>query len=72
MQSHDPRPGPAEVGGEDLRRRDRLRRGDGAQLHGRRCQQPLCQCRRSSTPVSESSDGVAGQATRCGVAAGIS
>jgi len=35
--------------------------------HGRRCQQLVCQWRRSSTPEPESSPGVSGQATTCGV-----
>jgi hypothetical protein len=40
--------------------------------HGRRCQQLVCQCRRSSTGDEERSPGVSGQATTCGVPAVIS
>jgi hypothetical protein len=44
----------------------------GAAGHGRRCQQLVCQCRRSSTPEDESRLGVSGQATTCGVPGVIS
>jgi hypothetical protein len=40
--------------------------------HGRRCQQLMCQCRRSSTPDPDSKPGVSGHATTCGVPGAIS
>ena len=40
--------------------------------HGRRCQQLVCQCRRSSSPDAESSPGASGHATTCGVPGAIS
>ena len=67
VQQHQPRTVvPVRRAGQALRRSGRPR----LRAHGRRCQQPVCQCRRSSTGLVVCQEGSAGQTTTCGVAGG--